>query len=200
MVEETDSSEGEESSNTIGNDQLFLFHVAEKKVMKKEQQRLRKRATIVNSQSTPIPHLIWNGSEWRIQPSKKHPMVSIKYRLCPEGYKYLGRPLPKRRCKSDTSQGSVVVAKAKAMADTGCSTMVAGLSFIKDLGLNELDLLPVKTDVRAANRSKIEILGAVVVEIRLDRAGISNKFIRQVIKTNSLSRFERFDGLFDFRQ
>ena len=51
-------------------------------------------------------------------------MVSIKYRLCPEGYKYLGRPLPKRRCKSEASQGSVVVAKAKAMADTGCSTMV----------------------------------------------------------------------------
>ena len=48
--------------------------------------------------------------------------------------------------------------------------MIAGMSFIKDLGLSKLDLVPVHTHIKAANKSDIRIIWVVIVEIKLLKA------------------------------
>ena len=73
-----------------------------------------------------------------------------------------------------------LVATSKAMADTGCSTMVAGIDFIRYIGLTESDLVPTMSTVRAANKAKIEILGELIVDIRLITPS-ADKATKQVV-------------------
>ena len=97
-------------------------------------------------------------------------MVSIHYRLCKDGYAALGRRMPERHTSCKDARKFPVTASTMAMVDTGCSTMVAGMSFIRSLGLWPNDLLPVKTDIRAANKTSIKIEGAIIVEIKRNDA------------------------------
>ena len=53
--------------------------------------------------------------------------------------------------------------KTSAMADTGCQSCLAGLQAIRQLGLNERDLIPVSMRMHAANNNSIKILGAAVI-------------------------------------
>ena len=132
----------------------------------------------ISGSSSPIPHLIWREGTWKVRHNMKTPMVQIKYKLSEEGYKKLGSPLPLRRGAS--LQTVPVVGFMEAMADTGCTTMVAGLEFIHNLGLAKGDLLPVRTQVKAANKTSIKILGAVVVEVKVDgpnRDGVSKQVV-----------------------
>ena len=74
------------------------------------------------------------------------------------------------------------------MVDTACTSMVAGLSFIRNLGLKESDLVPIRTEIRAANKSEIKIIGAVIVEIKLNKP-ISDLLTKQVVYiTTSVDR------------
>ena len=172
-----DNLEEDESSNVIDAEMgyLFLINKAEKKLMKKQRQRERN----VNSNDSPIPHFIWDQGEWSIRPNRSHPMVKICYRLCKDGYQAVRRPMPKRHTQCRGIEKIPIVATTEAMADTGCSTMVAGMSFIHSLGLWASDLLPVKADIRAANKSQIKIDGAVIVEIKLNDE--SDKLTKQVV-------------------
>ena len=110
--------------------------------------------------------------------NKRAPMVGIKYFLSEDGYKAAKSCIPLRHTKS--SSKSPVIGTIQALADTGCTTMVAGLSFIRHLGLRPQDLLPVRTSIKAANRTEIVIIGAVIVEIRLNRPN-SETFSKQVV-------------------
>ena len=101
-----------------------------------------------------------------MRPNKKAPLVSIRYRLCRDGYSAAGRSVPK--CRTKTIGSKPVMATIKALADTGCTTMVAGMTFVRQLGLIKEDLLPVTTSIKAANKTDIVIIGAVIVEISLD--------------------------------
>ena len=52
------------------------------------------------------------------------------------------------------------------MADRGSSRMVVGLQFVKNLGHTTRDLLWEDVTMRAAKKSKIVILGELIMEIR----------------------------------
>lgn len=89
-----------------------------------------------------------------------------------------------------------VVATTLAMADTGCSSMIAGIGFAGDLGLCKRDLLPVDMMMRAANKTPMDIIGGILVEIKLDGAMSSDKSTRQVvyISTNASKVFLNQDA------
>ena len=53
----------------------------------------------------------------------------------------------------------------KAMADTGCQSCLAGINVMQKIGLQERDLVPVRMSMRAANKTDIRILGAIVVKL-----------------------------------
>ena len=125
----------------------------------------------------PIPHLVWDGS-WQIKRSRKAPMIQVRYRLNEAGYKASGYKMPVRH--SSQANKDQVTATCSALADTGCTTMVAGMTFVRNLGLKESDLLPVRTEIKAANKTEIKIIGAVIVEIELHKAG-HQKQAKQVV-------------------
>ena len=54
------------------------------------------------------------------------PVIKIKYRLANDDYRTLGIPVVRKPW---------VVATTEAMDDTGCSSMIAGTQFAKDLRL-----------------------------------------------------------------
>ena len=110
-----------------------------------------------------LPHLVWHDEEWKAKNHQDSPLVSIRYKLDWDGYVVAGFPPLIQKVK--VKQSGALVATARAMADTGCSSMVAGPEFYKNLGLVKEDLIPVKTVVKAANRTVIDIIGAVIVNI-----------------------------------
>ena len=51
------------------------------------------------------------------------------------------------------------------MADTGCQSCLAGLCIIRKLGLDITNLIPVSMQMHAANKNKINIMGAAILSI-----------------------------------
>ena len=125
-----------------------------------------------------MPPMVWKNNDWERGSGESAPMVSIKYKLAWDGYAVAGLKPPIQKVRS--KQKGPLVATGKAMADTGCSTMVAGVDFMTNLGLRESDLVPTKSTVKAANKTKIEVLGALMVDIRLNTPG-SEKSSKQVV-------------------
>ena len=79
-------------------------------------------------------------------------------------------------------------ATCDALADTGCTTMLAGLSFVHNLGLKKSDLVPVRTEIKAANRSEIRIIGAIIVEIKLHKPRENGNTKQVVYITDMIDR------------
>ena len=170
--------QGDSGTNAIENEfgYLFAFDVMEKKVAKKARQRLNRRSEI--SEIKALPHLVWDDEEWKLKSDQQVPMVNIKYKLCWDGYAKAGFKAPTQKVRP--KQRGPLVGTVSAMADTGCSTMVAGIEFIKNIGLTTEDLVPVRTVVKAANKTRIEIIGAVIVEIRLNSPGM-DRLAKQIV-------------------
>ena len=156
--------ESDNETNAIEENLGFLFSVSsqERKAAKKSRQREKRDVRVAEIKDKPIPHLVWDGDDWIVKPNKRAPLVAIRYKLCEDGYAAAKRAMPVNRVGKDKSP---VTATISAMADTGCTTMVAGLSFIQHLGLKKEDLLPVRTLIKAANKTALTIIGAVIVEI-----------------------------------
>ena len=166
-----------------------MIDKSDRKIQKKRRQRqLRKKGSLDRSSSSlekaslesvkSMPQLIWNGTDWRTKSGHRSPIVSIRYKLCPDGYKSAGCKMPIQKVRP--RQRGPLVATSQAMADTGCSTMVAGVDFIHNFGLNEKDLVPVAATVKAANKTDIKVIGAVMVEAKLNSPGV-DKITKQVV-------------------
>ena len=50
-------------------------------------------------------------------------------------------------------------------ADTGCMSSMAGLNTLSDLGLSTKALIPVSTQMRSADNGRIQLLGAIFIEL-----------------------------------
>ena len=151
---------------------LWMIESAEKKIKKKSRQREKKKwgkeeESLLNISSTinakrgkgwRLPHIVWRENKWVEAPAKPPPIVQIKYRLAYNDYVDLGIPPPDK---------PVFVATTASLGDTGCSSMIAGVEFARDLGLAKRDLLPVEMSMRAANKTNIDIIGALIVEIKV---------------------------------
>ena len=178
-VEEESDNETNAIEETLG----FLFSVSprERKAAKKNRQREKKNVCVAEIRDKPISHLVWDGDDWIVKPNKRAPLVTIRYKLCEDGYAVAKRTMPVSRIGKDKSP---VTATISAMADTGCTTMVAGLSFVQHLGLKKEDLLPVKTLIKAANKTALTIIGALIVEICIN-SGHSDEVTKQVVYITS---------------
>ena len=126
----------EEENNAIeaGFDYVFMLEAATKKFEKKQRQwMLRREGNVVASVRT-LPHFVWRDDNWTVKPARKAPIVKIKFKLCPDGYRRAGLPFPRQ---ADCRRKQAVVSITTAMADTGCSMMVTGLNFIYALGITK---------------------------------------------------------------
>ena len=62
------------------------------------------------------------------------------------------------------------VVKKKFMADTGASITIAGMSFVRELGLREEDLLEPGLVITSADNSGIKVMGVALVRLSTEEA------------------------------
>ena len=105
--------------------------------------------------SLTLDHHVYTNmtNRWVKQSSKPQPFISVLARTSRDDYNQLGFTLiPNPAC-----------VKVSVMPDTGCQSCLAGMSFLRRLGLLQSHLIPVNLKMSAANKSKITILGAAIV-------------------------------------
>ena len=93
---------------------------------------------------------------WATKQNNEHPMVTVGIEVAEEEFTKFGHPLAKRRLNS---------VSRRAVADTGAMIMVAGEELVAGLGLSTSDLIPVSTELSAANNSELKILGGVFLQV-----------------------------------
>ena len=104
-----------------------------------------------------LPHHVYDRyAGWVARPPAPHPLTQVSISLCTSGYRELELPLPRVVDKSITRM---------SMADTGAQMLVGGVDIIHSLGLTKKDLIPLATEVNAANRQSMGLLGGVLITI-----------------------------------
>ena len=66
-------------------------------------------------------------------------------------------------------------------ADTGCQSCLAGVNLLSKLGLPHSALIPVTTQMKGADNDKIEILGAIFIELSGKNEYGSTYFTKQMV-------------------
>ena len=57
--------------------------------------------------------------------------------------------------------------QSTGIADTGASMLCSGMNLMRQLGLDEHNLIPTKTLIRAANDAKLSVIGMVPVTVQV---------------------------------
>ena len=107
--------------------------------------------------SVKVPHMLYDHLRWVKQQPSSHPMINVEVSIAVDGYKEVGAIVPPatRRRTADI----------RALADTGCQACCIGERQLNKLGLIKTDLLQPALNLRAANASGIDILGATFVTV-----------------------------------
>ncbi|MEL6802565.1 MAG: reverse transcriptase family protein, partial [Bacteroidota bacterium] len=104
-----------------------------------------------------IGHHVYSQSEkrWMKRTSIPQPLVKISASIDKDDYSALGLEL-KARPKN-------IQVTAVGLVDTGCQSCLAGYEFARRLGMTKAALAQTKLSMYAANKSRIDILGVIVV-------------------------------------
>ena len=105
---------------------------------------------------TKLGHHIHNGGSWVHKKAKGKPMITLRSRVDLPSYDELGLKRPR-------VMGDQV--RSNFMADTGASVSIAGMSYARELGVREDDLLGSNLAVSSADGSRIGVLGSILVEL-----------------------------------
>lgn len=101
-------------------------------------------------------HLYDNLQErWFRSQSHPQPLVTLDATVAHEAYRKLGL----------APQNTTTKARISAMADTGCQSCLMGIKLLRLFRLGKQDLIPVSMQMHTANRNKITILGAIILEL-----------------------------------
>ena len=109
----------------------------------------------VNASCTVVGHHVFKGAGkgWALKPSKPQPTIQLSVSIHQEDYKQLGINLTVRETHKHVW----------VSPDTCAQSCLAGFNFARLLGLHKGQLTPVKLRMLAANKSHINVLGAVIV-------------------------------------
>ena len=104
-----------------------------------------------------LNHHAWTAfSGWKPTRGEAHPRVNIQVEIEVKSYQTLGLPVPRK----------TVIAETSAVADTGAMMVVVNREFMEALGVKESELIPMSLRITAANSSKINLLGGMLVLIK----------------------------------
>ena len=107
--------------------------------------------------SIKVPHMLYDQLKWVKQSPPSHPVLKLEASVSTTGYHQVGaRPPPATRRRTATF---------KTLADTGCQACCMGPNQLHSLGMNTVDLLSPALNLRAANATGINILGAAFIYI-----------------------------------
>ena len=108
---------------------------------------------------TELRHWIFSKGQWRRSRFLDHPKLHLKLSIAASDYKVIGR-----MCHN------VNPVTISAMADTGAQSCLWSMDAFLAAGFLLSDLIPVKIDLVAANKSPIRIEGAIVARLSADGA------------------------------
>ena len=135
--------------------QVSAFTSAPCQHRRRRRRRRRRPANEPPAQSSvKLSHHIWSKGEWRKTRFLDHPTLQVQVSVTPSDYLAFGRPCP-------TTNPSIIT----AIADTGAQSCLWAMSGFLAAGFSAADLLPVSVDLTAANKTRIEITGAVVLRL-----------------------------------
>lgn len=111
-----------------------------------------------NNYVNSIGHYIYSKptQSWVMKPSKPQPLIKLTASTHQEDYQQLGFNLLAKPSRIEIL----------ALPDTGCQSCLAGMNFASQLGLSEKTLLKTNLTMFAANKSKINVLGAAFVRFQ----------------------------------
>ena len=110
-----------------------------------------------------VPHMLYDQLLWHKKSPPAHPTLNLEVSVSTSGYEHVGAPTPPATRRRTTT--------LKTLADTGCQACCMGPAQLHSLGLNSSHLLIPELNLRAANATGINILGAAFVSI----SGMSSK-------------------------
>jgi len=103
----------------------------------------------------PSDHYIFDGTYgWMVAESKPQPTIKLRIHTNKSDYGHMN--IPYRHVKSSS---------VTAITDTGAQSSLMGMKTFKKCGFREIDLVPVKRKMCAANNEGIQIKGAVFARL-----------------------------------
>ena len=136
-----------------------------------------------NALAITLDHHIYDEfcGVWKKRASDPQPLVTVRVWADPADMRDLGFSVP---FSSPTAATTF-----PAMADTGCQSCLAGTNLLAQLGLKSSDLAPVSMKMTAANDKRIDIMGALVLQIAGATQSGRDLVTRQIVYfTESSSR------------
>ena len=127
----------------------------------RRNQSKRKSAQVSSLQNVRMDHHIFSAGEWRRAKFMDHPTWSAHISVNRKDYAEFSRPCPK------VSSFNVV-----AKLDSCAQSCLWSKKEYLGAGFKEEDLIPVSLGLKAANKSSIEITGAILVRINVE---VNNK-------------------------
>ena len=145
--------ENDTSNAVLGGDVTSISHFTDScDVNKPVQQKACNIAPI------QISHHIFSKGEWKKARFADHPYANITMSVDQAHYKSFGVKPP------DVNEMVV-----NCIADTGAQSNLWSLKQCKEMGFTDADLIPVTSALSAANKSRIELNGAIL----LDMSGVA---------------------------
>ena len=130
--------------------------------------------------SKPLEHMLFEPvSGWKRTISVQHPTLKLRLSVDSSDYDAINHPTPK-----------IKPCEVCVVTDTGAQSCLWGLSDFLRCGFKESDLIPVKHTLYAANKEKIDVLGAIL--IRLTGADYNGELISAAIMAYVSPRTQRF--------
>ena len=112
---------------------------------------------MVKKNDVKIPHMVYVEDKWVCSSPSTHPTVVVEVSVAADGYYEAGcKPPPATKRRTADMEG---------LADTGCQACCMGLKQVHQLGITVEDLLAPTLNLRAANSTGIEVIGATFIRI-----------------------------------
>ena len=102
-----------------------------------------------------LTHHIFKTGEWRKAQFLHHPKIDLTISVSASDYRDFGRDCPR-----------IKPSKVSVMTDSGAQSCLWSMNGFLSAGFTKADLLPVYIELLAANKSPINIAGAIIVRLQ----------------------------------
>lgn len=131
-----------------------------------------KTQTATSPQRPPLEHHIFDG-QWVTRPSKPHPIMTVNLKPLPDDHALLGHPM------ENTSKLSSVT--VPMIADSGCQSSIIPMQSVLSMGIDRMDIMPVKLTMRGAIQEDLGVAGGVILEVTTTDTSGATRSTKQLV-------------------
>ena len=138
-----------DSDRSSGGEEFGWFSM---NMVNNKSQKIKKKlnfGTVAHHEADP-------RGKWTKSCVEPQPEVTVEVSICSDSsYNQIGVRRPR-------SQHSVT---CQSVPDTGSQIVVGGLNLLRSLGMSRIELFPVSSKIKTANKKGLELLGGILVNI-----------------------------------